>query len=427
MWTLVDDSLQKFRGLSTDTKPAAAPGSEFLEMDTGKTYLYDAEGTQWTEQPASGGGGNIETVKPSDVNFYDCDGNRRYAYTAEEFAALEEMPKNPAYPGLTPQGWNWTLAGAKTHVAANGGLNVGQTYITDDQKTRFYLKHGKGTVYICGTPTVANDIEQDWGVWQGTGGWVGGINEFFVYYGAAGEHVVTFLPKSGSMSFGGNSSSSVFSTSISTVANYGRRGNIRRIEIGKSVAVPGDYAFQSALVDHIVLPKFSSVSALSIGARAFRYCYALQALVVPSGIGSIGSNAFDTCNSIKRIILPEGITSLGQSAFVSCYSLEFVDLPGTLTAISQSCFENCYSLRKVTVPASVTSIAAYAFKNCTGVMEYHMKRTTPPTLVNSNAFDNFHTDCRIYVPKSENEEVLNAYKAASNWSTYADKMREEPK
>ena len=62
MWTLVDDSLQKFRGLSTDTKPAAAPGSEFLEMDTGKTYLYDAEGTQWTEQPASGGGPAIKKI-----------------------------------------------------------------------------------------------------------------------------------------------------------------------------------------------------------------------------------------------------------------------------------------------------------------------------------------------------------------------------
>lgn len=47
MWTLVDDSLQKFRGLSTDTKPAAAHGSEFFEMDTGKTFLYDADGETW--------------------------------------------------------------------------------------------------------------------------------------------------------------------------------------------------------------------------------------------------------------------------------------------------------------------------------------------------------------------------------------------
>ncbi len=47
-----------FAGLSTDTKPAGtvlldnksvalANGSEFIEMDTGKKYSYDAENQQW--------------------------------------------------------------------------------------------------------------------------------------------------------------------------------------------------------------------------------------------------------------------------------------------------------------------------------------------------------------------------------------------
>ena len=44
-------------GLSTDTKPAALNGSRFYEMDTQKSYMYDQEGGQWIEQPASGGGG----------------------------------------------------------------------------------------------------------------------------------------------------------------------------------------------------------------------------------------------------------------------------------------------------------------------------------------------------------------------------------
>ena len=38
-----------FYGLSTDTKPAAANGDSFIEMDTGKLYLYDADGADWTE------------------------------------------------------------------------------------------------------------------------------------------------------------------------------------------------------------------------------------------------------------------------------------------------------------------------------------------------------------------------------------------
>lgn len=45
-----------FCGLSTDNKPTGiyesvniANGSEFIEMDTDKKYLYDAEGQQWKE------------------------------------------------------------------------------------------------------------------------------------------------------------------------------------------------------------------------------------------------------------------------------------------------------------------------------------------------------------------------------------------
>ena len=50
-----------FAGLSTDTKPVGtvlvdnrsvtlANGSEFIEMDTGKKYSYDAENQQWIER-----------------------------------------------------------------------------------------------------------------------------------------------------------------------------------------------------------------------------------------------------------------------------------------------------------------------------------------------------------------------------------------
>ena len=38
-----------FFGLSADAKPAAANGSCFLEMDTGKLCFYDAAGKQWRE------------------------------------------------------------------------------------------------------------------------------------------------------------------------------------------------------------------------------------------------------------------------------------------------------------------------------------------------------------------------------------------
>lgn len=39
-----------YYGLSTDTKPETANnGSRYIEMDTGKLYLFDAETAEWLE------------------------------------------------------------------------------------------------------------------------------------------------------------------------------------------------------------------------------------------------------------------------------------------------------------------------------------------------------------------------------------------
>jgi len=54
--------------------------------------------------------------------------------------------------------------------------------------------------------------------------------------------------------------------------------------------------------------------------------------------------------------------------------------------------------------------------------KYHLLPTTPPTLSSANAFNGIPSDCIIYVPVGS----LEAYQTATNWSTYASKMREEP-
>lgn len=43
-----DEAIVIMRGLSTDDKPTNVPnGSEFLEMDTGSVYYFDAENGNW--------------------------------------------------------------------------------------------------------------------------------------------------------------------------------------------------------------------------------------------------------------------------------------------------------------------------------------------------------------------------------------------
>lgn len=53
----------KLRGLSSNLKPTRFSGrnikngSEFFEIDTGVTYVYDEEGKRWYPQPSAGGSG----------------------------------------------------------------------------------------------------------------------------------------------------------------------------------------------------------------------------------------------------------------------------------------------------------------------------------------------------------------------------------
>ena len=59
-----DYSIQRLRGLSTDTKPVNVPnGSEFREMDTGKDFMYDEASGDWKEQPKKGGGVAVAAVE----------------------------------------------------------------------------------------------------------------------------------------------------------------------------------------------------------------------------------------------------------------------------------------------------------------------------------------------------------------------------
>lgn len=53
MVTVVNLDVAEYRGLSTDTKPDGnvANGSSYYEMDTGATYYYDADSSQWTIAP----------------------------------------------------------------------------------------------------------------------------------------------------------------------------------------------------------------------------------------------------------------------------------------------------------------------------------------------------------------------------------------
>ena len=214
-------------------------------------------------------------------------------------------------------------------------------------------------------------------------------------------------------------------SSVTSIDNYAFNYcySLASVTIPSGVTSIGNTVFQYCYsLTSITIPS----GVTSIGNSAFGYCYSLASITIPSGVTSIGDYVFANCSSLASITIPSSVTSIGRFAFQNCDSLTSVTIPSGVTSIGNIAFFGCSSLTNITIPDSVTSIGTQAFQNCYGIAEYHFQRTTPPTLSNTNTFTNIVSDCVMYVPRSENQTVLNAYKTASNWSTYASYMQEEP-
>ena len=140
----------------------------------------------------------------------------------------------------------------------------------------------------------------------------------------------------------------------------------------------------------------------------------LVKVYLPSSETSIGASAFQSCYALSSIVIPSSVTSIGSSTFSNCYALSSVVIPSSVTSISSYAFNTCYALSSIVIPSSVTSIGNFAFYNCFALGIVTINATTPPTLGGTNAFSTTYQK-RIYVPSAS----VSAYKAATNWSTFA--------
>lgn len=156
----------------------------------------------------------------------------------------------------------------------------------------------------------------------------------------------------------------------------------------------------------------------TINNSAFEYCTKLTNLTLPNNMTYIGEQAFGNC-AISSIVIPHGITDIHFDTFNLCTKLISVTLPDSITSIGQAAFEQCRSLPSITIPGSVTQIRNSTFFGCVKLSLVKMLPTTPPTIT-SDIFTNTSVDLQIIVPKG----TLDAYKSATNWSAYADKMVE---
>jgi len=97
------------------------------------------------------------------VQFINYDGSVLYSYTPSQFAALDSLPSFPSVSGLVAQGWNWTLADAKAHVATYGSLKIGQMYTTTSGATEIDITLVAPNLSPYLIVTLSGPITIDWG------------------------------------------------------------------------------------------------------------------------------------------------------------------------------------------------------------------------------------------------------------------------
>lgn len=377
-----------------------------------------------TIETISTGGGGVTPVASKDVDFLDYDGTVVYSYSAAEFAALSSLPANPSHTGLTAQGWNWTLSDAKTYVAKYRRLDIGQSYITDDGKTRLYITLADDerlNIKIYWYQSASSGVTINWGDNTSEYSVSSNGNKNTTHtYTAPGNYIITFTVNSGNFRFGnGAQSSGIFGyTTNSTSASIWMRNALKKIEIGSGMTTISAYTFQRCIsLTTITIPN----TVTTIAGWAFGFAFRLVGLVLPIELTSIGTSSFETVYSLTRISFPKSCTSLGTGMLLTAPTLEKISLSPDITSIPQKLLGSLYSVETIIIPSGVTSIGGTAFNNLYSAKAFYFYPTTPPTL-GSSVFSNLLPDCVFYVPNGQ----LNDYQTASNWSRYASIMVEMP-
>lgn len=162
--------------------------------------------------------------------------------------------------------------------------------------------------------------------------------------------------------------------------------------------------------DQILVRDFASkINDLELGTNIYP----------PEALTSIGQLNFKANTILTAVNLPT-ITTLETYTFSDCTALETAILPAA-TSIPAYCFSTCPTLKKVDLTA-VTNFGGMAFENCTALDTFILRSETLVPLGSTNIFTAtpiINKAGYIYVPRA----LLENYKTATNWATYASQFR----
>jgi len=154
------------------------------------------------------------------------------------------------------------------------------------------------------------------------------------------------------------------------------------------------------------------------GNQMFYLNTSIEILGIGTNVVKVSQRTCRGCTNLKKVILNDKVEILYGDPFRDCVALtEISDIPDTCYEIGGDCFNGCSSLKSIVIGRGITQISYSAFRNCTSMESLFIKTAIPPMLGN-DAFTNNH--CKIYVSIGSGA----AYKAATNWSAYADRIYE---
>lgn len=418
------------------------------------------------------------------VNYYDYNGDLLYVYTPQEFLALSAHPSQPAHTGLVADGWNWSLSDAQTFIRNTCDcLNIGGLYNTSDGRTEIYLTldreneyYNRGVYFRAKRTSTSYSLTFDWG--DGTSlVRNSGINASFTNlsnwktYESAGSKCIKISASNVVYAIGNNSSyTGIFGYAYTqnrwviatldkvhlgdntqiTGSNFSRWGSfVKEVSISNEDYTNLDkgineYAFYcNTFLTGIVLPEgittfgnhvFSSDFSLkciclpkTAGTTCGNYCFNsvtnIDSLIIAATCTSLGTYTFNGCRNLRRVFVNGTITSIPNYTFNACTALEEVTIPNTVATLGTSAYYECLSLKHLEFSNAITSIGQNCFNSCYSLKTIVFHSTTPP-IARATPFGNCTSLEKIYVPYSADHSILNAYKTATNWSTYAAKIFE---
>lgn len=184
------------------------------------------------------------------------------------------------------------------------------------------------------------------------------------------------------------------------------------------------YAFHSC--DALTSINLDNIEV--IGAEAFVYCENLAIEVYAPNLREIGLYAFfgSGITGIKSLgsvsSLPDGKWEFSIKAttatFSKCKNLKYAMLNEGLKIIGYGTFAEDSNMEILYLPTTITTLNAVSLAECTSLKTIICRAETPPLMANANIFQSVQVS-EIYVPDAS----VDAYKAASIWSSYASRIK----